>query len=72
MGALSAEYRINPHTVQKAITVLKNEGVVETVPGIGNRVCQRSSGGVCYVFATAPLLSSVKVGPVGFEPTTKG
>lgn len=42
--ALSAEYRINPNTVQKAITVLKNEGLVETVPGIGNRVCHRPRG----------------------------
>ena len=38
---LSAEFRINPNTVQKALTALKNEGLVETVPGIGNRVCKR-------------------------------
>lgn len=38
---LSAEYGINPNTVQKAIMVLKNEGLVETVPGVGNRVAER-------------------------------
>ena len=38
---LSAEYGINPNTVQKAITVLKAEGLVETVPGVGNRIAER-------------------------------
>ena len=38
---LSAEYGINPNTVQKAITVLKSEGLVETLPGVGNRVAER-------------------------------
>ena len=33
--------RINPNTVQKAIMVLKSEGLVETVPGVGNRVAER-------------------------------
>ncbi len=37
--ALSAEYRINPNTVQKALTALKHEGLIESVPGVGNRVC---------------------------------
>jgi len=36
--ALSAEFKINPNTVQKALTALKNEGLIESVPGIGNRV----------------------------------
>src|ERR1051325_7957520 len=36
--ALSAEYRINPNTVQKALVALKNEGLIESVPGVGNRV----------------------------------
>jgi GntR family transcriptional regulator len=36
--ALSAEYKINPNTVQKALVALKNEGLIESVPGIGNRV----------------------------------
>ena len=36
--ALSGEYRINPNTVQKALTALKNEGLIESVPGVGNRV----------------------------------
>ncbi len=36
--ALSAEYRINPNTVQKALTALKNEGLIESMPGVGNRV----------------------------------
>jgi GntR family transcriptional regulator len=35
---LSAEYRINPNTVQKALTALKSEGLIESVPGVGNRV----------------------------------
>lgn len=35
---LSAEYRINPNTVQKALTALRNEGLIESIPGIGNRV----------------------------------
>ncbi len=38
---LSAEYGINPNTVQKAIVVLKNEGLVETIPGVGNRIAER-------------------------------
>lgn len=36
--SLSAEYKINPNTVQKALTALKNEGLIESVPGVGNRV----------------------------------
>ena len=36
--ALSAEFRINPNTVQKALTALKIEGLIESVPGVGNRV----------------------------------
>ena len=35
---LSAEYRINPNTVQKALTALRNEGLIESIPGVGNRV----------------------------------
>ncbi|MES2705694.1 MAG: GntR family transcriptional regulator [Verrucomicrobiota bacterium] len=35
---IAAHLRINPNTVQKALTALKTEGLVETVPGIGNRV----------------------------------
>lgn len=35
---IAAHLRINPNTVQKALTALKAEGLVETVPGIGNRV----------------------------------
>lgn len=36
--ALAAEYRINPNTVQKALMALKSEGLIESVPGVGNRV----------------------------------
>jgi DNA-binding transcriptional regulator YhcF (GntR family) len=36
--ALSAEYKINPNTVQKALMALKNEGLIESLPGVGNRV----------------------------------
>lgn len=35
---IALHLRINPNTVQKALTALKAEGLVETVPGIGNRV----------------------------------
>ena len=38
---IAGHLRINPNTVQKALTALKTEGLVETVPGIGNRVCER-------------------------------
>lgn len=38
--ALSTEYRLNPNTVQKALTALKNEGLIESLPGVGNRVCE--------------------------------
>ena len=38
---IAAALRINPNTVQKALTDLKAEGLVETIPGIGNRVCKR-------------------------------
>ncbi len=35
---IAGHLRINPNTVQKAIVALKAEGLVESVPGIGNRV----------------------------------
>ena len=38
---IAGHLRINPNTVQKALVALKGEGLVETVPGIGNRVCER-------------------------------
>lgn len=38
---IAAHLRINPNTVQKALTALKAEGLVESRPGIGNRVCER-------------------------------
>ena len=38
---IAGHLRINPNTVQKALVALKAEGLVETVPGIGNRVCER-------------------------------
>ncbi len=38
--ALSAEYRINPNTVQKALVALRAEGLIESLPGIGNRVVE--------------------------------
>jgi GntR family transcriptional regulator len=41
---LSAEFQLNPNTVQKALAALKREGLVETLPGIGNRVCKRPEG----------------------------
>ena len=34
---IAGHLRINPNTVQKALMALKSEGLVETVPGIGNR-----------------------------------
>ena len=37
--AMSKAYRINPNTVQKAVTVLKQDGLIEIHPGIGARVC---------------------------------
>ena len=37
--AISKAYRINPNTVQKAITALKQAGLIEIHPGIGARVC---------------------------------
>ena len=38
---IATHLRINPNTVQKALVALKSEGLVETVPGIGNRVRER-------------------------------
>lgn len=38
--ALSAEYQINPNTVQKALAALRAEGLIESLPGIGNRVVE--------------------------------
>ena len=38
--ALSAEYQINPNTVQKALVALRAEGLIESLPGIGNRVVE--------------------------------
>lgn len=37
---IAAHLRINPNTVQKALTALKAEGLVESIPGVGNRVCE--------------------------------
>ncbi len=37
--AISKEYRINPNTVQKAVTALKQDGLIEIHPGIGAKVC---------------------------------
>ena len=37
--AISKAYRINPNTVQKAVTALKQAGLLEIHPGIGTRVC---------------------------------
>lgn len=42
--AISKAHRINPNTVQKAITVLKQEGLIEIQPGIGARVCAVPKG----------------------------
>jgi GntR family transcriptional regulator len=38
---IAGHLRINPNTVQKALVALKAEGLVESLPGIGNRVCDR-------------------------------
>ncbi len=37
---IAGHLRINPNTVQKALVALKAEGLVESLPGIGNRVCR--------------------------------
>jgi len=42
--AISKVHRINPNTVQKAITVLKQEGLIEIHPGIGARACAVPQG----------------------------
>ena len=42
--ALSADLRINPNTVHKALTALKDMGLIETVPGIGHRVAAVPEG----------------------------
>ena len=42
--ALSSQYQINPNTVQKALVALRNEGLIESVPGIGNRVAEAPEG----------------------------
>lgn len=42
--ALSADLRINPNTVQKALTALKDMGLLETLPGIGHRVARLPDG----------------------------
>lgn len=39
--AISRELRIHPNTVQKAITVLVNEGLLDVHPGIGTVVSKR-------------------------------
>ncbi len=44
--ALSAELRLNPNTVHKALTALKDAGLIETVPGIGHRVAALPEGTV--------------------------
>jgi GntR family transcriptional regulator len=54
---LSAEFQLNPNTVQKALAALKREGLVETLPGIGNRVCKRPVGSAadCTALLSDPL-----------------
>lgn len=42
--ALSADLRINPNTVHKALSALKDMGLIETVPGIGHRVAPLPEG----------------------------
>ncbi len=37
---LSQELRINPNTAQKVITVLKEKGLLEVVPGVGTMVAR--------------------------------
>jgi GntR family transcriptional regulator len=39
---ISRELRIHPNTVQKAITVLVNEGLLDVHPGIGTVVSKRN------------------------------
>ncbi len=36
--AFSKELRVNPNTVQKALSVLISEGALEVMPGVGSRV----------------------------------
>lgn len=38
---IASRLRVNPNTIQRALMELKSEGLVETLPGIGNRVCER-------------------------------
>lgn len=44
--AISKAYRINPNTVQKAVTALKQAGLIEIHPGIGARVCAAPAASV--------------------------
>lgn len=55
--ALSAEYQINPNTVQKALTALRAEGLIESLPGIGNRVvaAPKASAGERRTLLDEPL-----------------
>jgi GntR family transcriptional regulator len=36
---IAGHLRINPNTVQKALGALKAEGLIESLHGVGNRVC---------------------------------
>jgi GntR family transcriptional regulator len=36
--SISKELKVNPNTIQKAITILKNEGFLEIQPGVGTIV----------------------------------
>jgi len=38
--AISKELKVNPNTVQKAVTILKQEGFLEVQPGIGTIVAK--------------------------------
>lgn len=42
--AVSASLQVNPNTVQKAYTVLKNEGLIEMHPGVGAVVTSKPAG----------------------------
>jgi GntR family transcriptional regulator len=39
--ALAAEHRVTTNTVQKALRILKDEGLVTSVPGYGTFVAER-------------------------------
>ncbi len=71
--AVSAELRVNPNTVQKAVAELTTQGLLEVRPGQGCYIAARSAGTAReQKVALAPLLEQliIEAAQLGLEEET--